>query len=92
MKMEVFSKRHRHFRNATLMDMRRMSSGELIIISESDSIIQAWSALTILEERGFPVEGPAEEWAGACAPHLNEEVNACLNAIFPLRKSLEEKK
>ena len=89
--MEVFSKRHRHFRNATLNDMRRMSNGVLIIISESDSIIQAWCALTILGERGLPLEGSAEEWSGACAPYLSDEVNACLDEIHPLRKKFKVK-
>ena len=90
--METFSKRHRHFRNAVLGDMRRMSNGELIIITESDSIIQAWCALTILGERGFPLEGTVEEWAGACAPFLDDEINAALDAIHPARKKFRQEK
>lgn len=91
MKMESCSKRHRYFRNAVLCDMRRMSNGELIIIAESDSIIQAWSALTILGERGLPLEGTVEEWAGACAPYLDDEINATLDEIHPARKKFNVK-
>jgi hypothetical protein len=88
--METFSKRHRHFRNATLTDMRRMSCGELIILSESDSLIQAWCALTILGERGLPLEGTTDDWAVACAPYLSEEVNTCLDALLPARKRFHQ--
>jgi hypothetical protein len=68
--MDLYKKEHRHFRTQLLNDLRRLSTAELIINSETESIILAWSSLTILAERGLPVDGTYEQWIGACHPYL----------------------
>lgn len=70
--MDVHKKEYRHFRTQLLNDLRRLSSAELIINSESDSIILAWSSLTILGERGFPVDGTYAQWVSHCHPYLDD--------------------
>ena len=68
--MNIVKKEHRHFRTQLLNDLRRLSTAELIINSETESVILAWSSLTILAERGFPVDGSYEQWVGHCHPFL----------------------
>jgi hypothetical protein len=68
--MDIHKREHRRFRSEVLNDLRRLKTAELIINSESESVILAWSALTILAERGFPVDGSHQEWVGHCHPYL----------------------
>ena len=72
--MDLYKKQNRHFYVQTLDDLRRSSTAELIINTESDSIMLAWSSLTILAERGLPVRGTQCEWEGACYPFICEPV------------------
>jgi len=68
--MDLYKNANRHFRTQMLTDLRRLSTAELIINSETESIILAWSSLTILAERGLPVDGTYEQWVVACHPYL----------------------
>ena len=68
--MDLYKNANRHFRTQMMNDLRQMSTAELIISSEAEIPIFAWSALTILAERGLPVDGTYEQWVSACHPYL----------------------